>query len=161
VARTAATAAPPLLLSRYERCLSGVLLLAIAAFAGAARHLTNASLYQRVAMTYPTQAVLQVRTHQYPGPLYNHFNWGGYLIWSLPQLKVSMDGRTNVHGDQRIGRSVAIWNGDRGYLQDPELASARIVIAGVRDPLLFNLGQGGRFKVAYQDAVAVVLVATN
>ena len=34
----------------------------------------------------------------WPGPLYNDYNWGGYLIWSLyPARKVFIDGRAEIY----------------------------------------------------------------
>ena len=51
---------------------------------------------------YPAGAVEYVKEHRPPGPLYNHFNWGGYLIWALPEYPVGMDGRTNLYGEERL-----------------------------------------------------------
>ena len=28
------------------------------------------------------------------GPMYNSYNWGGYLVWALPEEPVFVDGRT-------------------------------------------------------------------
>ncbi|MDD5036937.1 MAG: hypothetical protein PHE55_19600, partial [Methylococcaceae bacterium] len=56
--------------------------------------ITNNGLDTAMAKTFPVAAVDIVKSRQYPGPIYNHFNWGGYLIWRLPHLQVSMDGRT-------------------------------------------------------------------
>ncbi len=46
-----------------------------------------------------------------------------------------MDGRMNVHGDQRIERSVNTWSGLRGWESDPELMKARLVIGGANNAL--------------------------
>jgi hypothetical protein len=95
------------------------------------------------------------------GPLYNHFNWGGYLIWALPRLPVSMDGRTNLHGDQRVERSFKTWSGVRGWESDPELMQARLVIGGVDDALTSAMRTDSRFKLVYEDAIAAVFVAST
>ena len=94
------------------------------------RHISEQQLESVVERQYPVAAVKFINEKNYSGPLYNHFNWGGYLIWTLPRLPVSMDGRTNLHGDQRIERSVNTWSGLRGWESDPELAKARLVIGG-------------------------------
>jgi hypothetical protein len=104
-------------------------------------------------------AVKFINENNYPGPIYNHFNWGGYLIWSLPRLLVSMDGRTNLHGDQRILRSVNTWSGVKGWESDPELMQARLVIGGVNHALTNLMRTDPRFKLVYEDDVAVVFVA--
>ncbi len=33
------------------------------------------------------------------GPMYNSYNWGGYLIWALPDEPVFADGRTDVYNE--------------------------------------------------------------
>ena len=50
---------------------------------------------------YPAAAAEYVHQHRPPGPLYNHFNSGGYLIWALPEYPVGLDGRTNLYGEER------------------------------------------------------------
>ena len=90
------------------------------------------------AKNFPMSAAEFVEENKYPGPLYNHFDWGGYLIWRLPHLQVSMDGRANVHGDQRIWKSLTTWEGGRDWASDPELSAARLIIAS-RDKALASL----------------------
>ena len=42
---------------------------------------------------YPRQAVAFLKTHPSSGNLCSTYNWGGYLIWKLPEKKVCIDGR--------------------------------------------------------------------
>jgi hypothetical protein len=107
---------------------------------------------------FPMSAAEFVKENKYPGPLYNHFDWGGYLIWRLPHLQVSMDGRANVHGDQRIWKSLATWNGGRDWASDPELSAARLVIASRDMALASLLHLDKRFTEVYRDETAVVFV---
>ena len=72
-----------------------------------------------------------------------------------------MDGRMNVHGDQRIERSVNTWSGLRGWESDPELMKARLVIGGVNDALTNLMRMDSRFRLVYEDAIAVVFVAST
>ena len=125
------------------------------------RHISEQQLESVVARQYPVAAVKFINEKNYSGPLYNHFNWGGYLIWSLPRLLVSMDGRTNLHGDQRIERSVNTWSGLRGWKQDPELAKARLVIGDPKLPLMNLIRTDSRFKLVYEDAIATVFVSAD
>ena len=67
----------------------------------------------------------------------------------------------NVHGDQRIERSVNTWSGLRGWESDPELMKARLVIGGINDALTNLMRMDSRFKLVYEDAVAVVFVAST
>ncbi len=42
---------------------------------------------------YPKQAVEFLKTHPDSGQIFSSYNWGGYLIWKLPNQKVFIDGR--------------------------------------------------------------------
>jgi hypothetical protein len=44
-------------------------------------------------MNYPRNAVTYLQQHPCDGALFNHYNYGGYLIWKLPSTKVYIDGR--------------------------------------------------------------------
>jgi len=43
--------------------------------------------------TYPWKAVEYIRQNPVPERLLNDYNWGGYLIWKLPERKFFIDGR--------------------------------------------------------------------
>ena len=46
----------------------------------------------------PLEAVGYLRDHDPPGLMFNTYNWGGYLIWSLyPDKPVFIDGRTDLY----------------------------------------------------------------
>lgn len=44
---------------------------------------------------YPKQAVEYIKANpeKFQGNMFNEYNWGGYLIWQLPEHKVFIDGR--------------------------------------------------------------------
>src|SRR5262249_32766369 len=88
--------------------------------------------------------------------IYNTFDWGGYLAWRLPQLPPAIDGRTNLHGDERIGRFELTWNANPGWNQDPELIAANTVIAPAQIPLVSVLKLDPNFNLIYSDDVAAV-----
>jgi hypothetical protein len=109
-----------------------------------------------VAKLYPAAAAAEVEKRGYAGPLYNSFGWGGYLIWRLPDLPVSMDGRTNLHGDDRVDRNRRTWAGVDGWDSDPELIPSRLVIADTTSALSSLLSLDERFELVYEDPVATV-----
>jgi hypothetical protein len=43
--------------------------------------------------TYPDKAVSYVKMHLPQGQVFSTYDWGGYLIWKLPEKKVYIDGR--------------------------------------------------------------------
>jgi hypothetical protein len=122
------------------------------------RDVSENSLAKAVELHFPAQAVKFVRSNQLTGSLYNSLDWGGFLIWSLPELPVSMDGRTNLHGDERIARSVATWNGSTAWKKDPELLRAGLIIAETGKPLTHLLRRDPRYRLVYEDITAAVFV---
>jgi hypothetical protein len=72
-----------------------------------------------------------------------------------------MYGRGNLHGDQRIQRSVNTWSGLGVWESDPELMKAHLVIGSVNHTLTNLIRTDSRFKLVYGDAIAVVFVAST
>lgn len=131
-------------------------LLLLAGVKAWADDLSRAGLQRRIDRQFPVGAAAFVAREGYAGPLYNDFNWGGYLIWALPHLPVSMDGRTNLHGDARIEAAGRVWAGLAGWDKDPELLAAGVVIAPRDCGLTSLLRLDPRFVLAYEDEVACV-----
>ena len=120
--------------------------------------LSNAALEQQLAKRFPVSAAQFITERGYPGPIYNSFDWGGFLIWRLPQLPVSLDGRTNIYGDERIERAMRTWGGAHDWKADPELSAANVVIAPLDSPLASLLSCDSRFEKVFEDEVAVVYI---
>jgi hypothetical protein len=120
--------------------------------------LSGERLQQEMASRFPAAAVEVVRQRGLPGPLYNNYDWGGYLIWSLPGLPVAIDGRATLHGTPRIERSGATWQAEHGWNSDPELQNARLVIGARDSSLCAVLRLDPRYELAYEDHVASVFV---
>jgi hypothetical protein len=149
---------PVIRLPKYGAALAAM----VAAFAVLtgfrAMHVNKALLNTQIANILPVHAVEAIQAKGYAGPIYNDFNWGGYLIWSL-RRPVSIDGRTNVYGDQRIERSIATWNAQKDWSSDAQLTSARVVIGPVSAPLIQLLRLDPKYKLVYEDKMAVVFIA--
>ncbi|HKY08187.1 MAG TPA: hypothetical protein VJQ55_08100, partial [Candidatus Binatia bacterium] len=92
-------------------------------------------------------------------PLFNDFDWGGFFIWSLPRLPVVIDGRSNVHGDERIQRFLNVWAGSPGWNSDPDLVRAKLVIADKRRALTSLLRGHSDFRIVYEDSISVVFAS--
>jgi hypothetical protein len=118
-------------------------------------HVSNSSLRKQLAASMPVDAVNFVRSHHLAGPLYNDFNWGGYLIGNLG-MPVSIDGRAALMGDEHIERSVNSIDGRPGWSSDQALAAAGLVILPADAPLAQLLLLDPRFLLAYRDKVAIV-----
>jgi hypothetical protein len=136
-----------------------VLAAALVVLAGfRAMHCNNAQLETQMAKSLPVRAVEEVRAKGYAGPLFDAYNWGGYLMWAL-HMPVNIDGRASFYGDQRIDRSIATWNAQPDWAGDEQLRSARLVIGPVTAPLTQVLRLDPRFQLVYEDKVAAVFIA--
>ena len=57
-------------------------------------------LDRAISNDFSVNAINYLRRNPVPGPLYNNLNWGGFLMWYLPELPVSIDGRNDRYGEK-------------------------------------------------------------
>jgi hypothetical protein len=117
---------------------------------------SNKELLGRVADAYPLGAVAYIHEHHLPGPIFNNFDWGGFLIYALPEYPVTIDGRTNVHGQDELVPSMDTWNLMPGWKTNPLLKRANLVIGSPGFALTQGLEMDADFKVVFRDRTAVV-----
>lgn len=117
---------------------------------------SESRLAAQVARALPVDAARFIAEEQSTGPMFNPFDWGGYLIFHLPELPVSIDGRTMVHGEARILRHARTLRGKNGWRDDPELSGARLILLPRSSSLTSLLELDGRARVVYRDPIAVV-----
>ncbi len=122
-------------------------------------HVDNAALRKQMSITEPVQAVDFIKQHGFVGPLYNDFNWGGYVIYNLQDLPASIDGRTTLMGQEHIDRSTGTVGAQAGWNTDPQLTSAGVILLPVTAPLASVLQMDPHFHLVYQDKLAMVFVA--
>jgi hypothetical protein len=119
---------------------------------------TNQQLLARVARVYPVGAVAYIHEHHLQGPIFNDFNWGGFLIYALPETPVTIDGRTNVHGQVRIENSWNSWNLGPNWEHDPNFVAANLVIAEPQLALAKALKGDPHYQLAFNDGVSLLFV---
>ena len=119
---------------------------------------TSAASTGPSAAFLPVNAVNYLRKHPAPGPLYNTLDWGGFLIWYMPNYPVAIDGRTDLYGDELDERFFSTANGAPSYVNDPYLNQAGVVILQKSNNLVSILQSDPRFQFVYQDALAAVFV---
>ncbi len=118
--------------------------------------INSARVEEAIGAALPASAVEFVKAQQLPGPLFNNYGWGGYLIWSLPNLPVSIDGRAALHGTPRFKQSLATWGAEPGWDSDPDLQRANLIVAPYDAALCAVLRLDPRFQLVYEDKVAAV-----
>lgn len=115
------------------------------------------ALLAKAARGYPVGASNYIREHHLAQPIFNAFEWGGFLTWYLPEYPVAIDSRTELYGDDYVIEYSKVMNADAPYKEFPALANARTVLLPKSAIMTEALSSVPAFKVAYSDEVAVVL----
>jgi hypothetical protein len=122
---------------------------------------TPRGLDRAISSQYPVNAVNYLRRNPLPGPLYNHLNWGGFLMWYMPQYPVSIDGRNDLYGDQLDQIFFNSQNAEKSYETDPYLNQAGVVLLSSDLPLAKVLTVDPRFQLVYRDQIATVFARSG
>lgn len=154
--RSGVSLGAPAAVSTRMRVAVAVCVLAVLAVCYSRYGISNDALAVNVAGEFPEEASWFVEHHHLPGPLLNDLSWGGYLIWRLPQLPVAIDGRNNIHGQDRIQQFSDLWTGKPGWDSNPDLVRANTVITPRVSAIAALLRTDARFQVAFEDAQSVV-----
>ena len=107
----------------------------------------------------PVDAAAYVKRAGLRGPMFNHFNFGAYLMWALPQ-KVFIDGRNEMMGEEFFTYYQKILSSQ----EDMEQAARRYGFQWIILPyefapdVLARLSADGRWRLAYVDWLAAVFV---
>lgn len=117
---------------------------------------TTRGLDRAISGEYPVDAVNFLRRNPVGGPMYNSFDWGGFLIFYMPQYPVSIDGRTDLYGDAMDAQYYSTQEADSSYVNDPVLNAAGVVMVKRKFPIATQLMIDRRFRVVYRDDLAVV-----
>ena len=141
-----------------QYALAAMLALGVS-FGFAIQHgLSTPALIAAIDRVYPIRATQFVGDMNLPGPIYNDFNWGGFVIFNLPGQPVSVDPRVDLYGDELVIRSIRTANAERGWQTDPDLVRANVVLMQRWYPLAAALAADPHFRQVYQDPLAVVFV---
>lgn len=105
--------------------------------------------------TMPVDAVAYLQKQDLPGRLFNSYNWGGYLLWHLPQYPVFIDGRTDLYNDEVISQWLQVVRSEPGWQDVLEQWDVRLVLVEPSLPLAGQLSAAG-WQLVYADDVAVV-----
>jgi hypothetical protein len=115
------------------------------------------------AKEFPAAAASFLMTSRPPGPLLNHYNWGGYFIWKLfPAYKVYIDGRADLYGDAFMDQFAATYYLKGKSWQDPLSEwGIRTIVLPPDAPLTVALRGMPGWKEVFADSRAVVLTRTE
>lgn len=142
--------------------LSALLLLA-PAFLAANRvwhFVANRRAYE--SKNYPVAAVEFLRAQRLPGPIYNRYGWGGYLIKRLyPDYRVYIDGRADVYGDAFMTETFNTYDGGPGWRAPLERLAVNTVFIAPDAALASLLRSDRDWMKVYEDSQSVIFTKTR
>ena len=121
---------------------------------------THQSDYE--AKNYPQAAVNFLNARQLPGPIYNRYGWGGYLIRRLyPNYRVYIDGRADVYGDAFMIETINTYDGGAKWREPLDRLAINTVLISPDAPLASLLRVDGGWRKVYEDPQAVIFTKSN
>jgi len=147
----------PIVPRRKQATLNWILfgLVALAALLKATTALPLETNRAEIRQTMPVDAVAFIKKSTPPGRLFNSYNWGGYLLWELPEYPVFMDGRTDLYNDELVNQWLQVMRAEPGWQAALERWQVRLVLVEPDSPILGRLALNG-WNLLYQDERAVV-----
>ncbi len=138
--------------------LNAAIILAIALFAG----IHTAQVIERQPQAelehFPARATAFLHLHPPAGPIFNHYDWGGYLIWKLyPSTRVFIDGRADVYGQELLDQFAHTYQFKGPWQQTLEEWRIETVLVPASSALATGLRSSPGWTVAYEDSQAVIL----
>jgi hypothetical protein len=107
---------------------------------------------------FPSRAADFILQHHPPGPIFNHYDWGGYLIWRLyPDYPVFIDGRADLYGDRLMTEFDNASSLKRDWRQPLERWQVKTVILPPDAPLIAALKTSGKWQEIYADSQSAIL----
>jgi len=121
---------------------------------------SNAALLPKIEERFPVKACSYVESHGLQGPLFNSYSWGDYIIWRLPGMPVSIDGRSNFY-ESTLAAAANTVTGQKSWSQDPALRAARTIIIEQDFALTSILRVDPAYRLLYEDKTAAVFQPVN
>ncbi|MFZ1007312.1 MAG: hypothetical protein WAN65_10770 [Candidatus Sulfotelmatobacter sp.] len=157
---------PPMCASRA--LLNALILLAMAAFVGV--HATQVAQHEPQAevQSFPAGAVSYLQAHPVDGPIFNDYDWGGYLIWKLyPSTRVFIDGRADLYATSDaseqddpslLDQFAKTYQFKGSWRQSLDRWNIKTALVPTDSALAVGLRRAPGWTVIYEDSQAIILV---
>lgn len=134
-----------------------LILVAIAALVKIYLPLAPEAVEKATRDSLPVDAVAYIQAQHPPGPIFNSYNWGGYLLFNLwPDHPVFVDGRTDLYDDAFLRQYLSTYVADDGWEALLDEYGIRLVIVETNSILAKFLRLDPGWQEAYRDEMAVV-----
>ena len=121
---------------------------------------SRADLQNTVEQGFPVKAVEYLRQHPVPGPMYNTYRFGGYLVFSRwPEQKVFIDGRGDLYEMNGVFSDyLTIANLKAPAFSVLKVYGIRSCVLERKEPLATVLAHHPDWRQVYADETSVLLV---
>jgi hypothetical protein len=141
--------------------LNAMIVLAMAIFASVRVDQISQRQPEAEARLFPAHAIAFLRQHPPAEPIFNHYDWGGYLIWKLyPVVPVFIDGRADLYGEPILHDFAGAYQFKAAWPQILQRWHIQTVIVPANSALATGLQNAPGWTIAYQDFQAVILTRT-
>jgi hypothetical protein len=118
--------------------------------------LDRETVYEGQKLTLPLDAVAHLNAEQPAGPMFNSYNWGGYLMLATPQYPVFVDGRTDLYGNEVLLTYLNAARGGDEWRATLDEYGIRLVVVEANSGLARALAEEPGWTRDYSDDLAVI-----
>ncbi|MCL7959977.1 MAG: hypothetical protein M8861_07290 [marine benthic group bacterium] len=152
-------------IQRVESTLPGwpVVVIGLALLTVGAVREGRSGAYAFAQDVFPVEAVdhLQESGFVPPGPVYNEFIWGGYLLYAWPEVPVFIDGQTDFYGEELTREYRDIRFLQPGWRESLASRGVEWVLVPPDSPLAAALTLLEDWALHYSDETAAVFVSVE
>lgn len=110
---------------------------------------------------FPVQAVNWLEQHPQTGKVFNHFPWGGYLLYrQWPEQQVFIDGQTDFYGEDLTRQYEQVLTLAPGWQAVLDRYSVDWIIVPSSETMAGGLREDALWHAVYQDETAVIFERT-
>jgi hypothetical protein len=107
----------------------------------------------------PVKVTTHLAAENLAGPMFNSYNWGGYMMYYLPDQPVFVDGRTDLYGDVFLSNDyLKTATGAPGWRDTLDEYGINLVAVEAQSGLARNLREESGWTLDYEDQMAVVFI---
>ena len=149
---------------RGARLILNWALLILIVFGGLAKIATDLeaeNVDEIQAEFFPLEALSYIRENPPAGNMLNNYNWGGLQIYTVPDVPVFVDGRTDLYGDDLLGDYFDALLGASNWRDVFEDYDIQAAFLPEESSLSTLLREDGEWQIVYEDEQAVIFEKTR
>ena len=120
----------------------------------------TATIEKERRLRLPIDAIEYIQQNQPSGVLFNHYNFGGTIIWYLPDYPVFIDGRTDLYRDF-VTDYTRIYQTQQGWENKLAGYNIGLVLIPSEATMSKTLGVSDAWCKLYEDDIAVIYQRTD